>query len=179
MAQHIRRVAKETGYPLVILKPVKPYCVELMLRGWPGIHYEWCRWKKIRPLVNYVKKHSATMLIGYAYNERKRTRRKDFFKRDVAFPLISWKLSETDNLDYCIEKGYNWGSLYKIFSRVSCFCCPFKAIEDYRKMRKHFPELWQKMLDWDKHVVVINKGFSKRKTVHDLEDRFATEDKEG
>jgi len=176
MQENVRRIARQTPYPLVTLKPEIPYIVDLQLRGWPGIHHEWCRWKKINAIRYYAQKFNAMLLIGYAVNEKQRTRRKDYFKRNVAFPLISWGKTEEDNLSYCKEKGFTWGGLYNYFSRVSCFCCPFKAIEDYRKLRKHFPKLWQKMLDWDKYVVMVNKGFSKRKTVHDLENRFTKED---
>lgn len=179
MGRHVKEIAKQTTYPLITLKPKIPYMVELMLRGWPGIHHEWCRWFKRDTIKSYVEKFNAILLIGYSANEKLRTRKKDYIYRDVSFPLISWGKTEEDNLLYCKEKGFEWGGLYNYFSRVSCFCCPFKAIDDYRKIRKHFPELWQKMLDWDKYVVVINKGFSKRKTVHDLENRFASEEKEG
>ena len=46
-----------------------------------------------------------------------------------------------------------------------------------RKLRKHFPDLWARMLEMDSRVPGHNRGFHHYATVHDLERRFADEDR--
>ena len=75
--------------------------------------------------------------------------------------------------------GYTWGGLYDLFQRVSCFCCPLQRLGELRKLRKHKPHLWKRMLEMDALVPEHNKGFRMYDTVHDLENRFSNEDRQG
>lgn len=65
------------------------------------------------------------------------------------------------------------GGLYELFSRVSCWCCPLKPLEELRKMREHFPELWQELKDMDKKTWL---QFRHDYSVEQLEIRFAFEE---
>lgn len=56
---------------------------------------------------------------------------------------------EADCLKYCYEAGFDWGGLYEIFHRVSCWCCPLQSLDELRKLRTHFPDLWAKLLDME------------------------------
>lgn len=98
-------------------------------------------------------------------------------RKKAIFPLIEWGITEKDALAYCYKQGFAWGGLYNHFDRVSCFCCPFKKIGDYRKIRKHYPILWRWMLKMDK-LVNPNRGFCGWKTVHDPDSRFFEEDRQ-
>jgi len=61
-------------------------------------------------------------------------------------------MTETDCLQYCYDRGYNWGGLYEHFKRVSCWCCPLQSLEELRQLYKYYPELWQKLKEWDKRT---------------------------
>ena len=128
-----------------------------------------------------------TQYIGFAADEVKRTGcgndcagyEKNGVKR--LYPLIfDWDMGETDCLQYCYDRGFDWGGLYEHFSRVSCFCCPLSRIGELRGVRAKFPNLWGKMLEWDAELTSngTNGGFHGYKTVHDLDRRFAEEDRQ-
>ena len=86
---------------------------------------------------------------------------------DKIFPLIEWEWTESDCLKYCYKHGYDWEGLYNHFRRVSCFCCPLQRIDDYRNIRKHYYQLWRRMLDMDERNPSKDRGFYKYKTVKD------------
>lgn len=177
MYPHIEKLSKKVNFPLIRLSPRRPFAKELELNRWPSFRREWCRGRKVNALNKYARKHDATQLIGFTSDEVQRTKSKEMSKKAVAFPLIDWGITEKEALAYCYKQGFDWGGLYNYFDRVSCFCCPFKKIDDYRKIRKYFPKLWQQMLEMDK-VVNPNRGFYGYKTVHDLDYRFSQEDRQ-
>ena len=82
-------------------------------------------------------------------------------------------MTEADCLAYCKERGFDWEGLYDIFHRVSCWCCPLQSYDEMRKLRQHFPDLWQKLLYMDEHTWrTYVKGYSAKQ----LDTRFAFED---
>ena len=93
------------------------------------------------------------------------------------YPLIEYGITEADAIKYCRKLGYTWGGLYDIFNRVSCWCCPLQSIKDLRKLRKHRPELWAKLLEMDARQPSHSPGFKDYWRVQELEDRFGIEDR--
>lgn len=91
----------------------------------------------------------------------------------MKYPLVDWGMTEADCLVYCKERGFDWDGLYDIFSRVSCWCCPLQSLEELRKLRKHFPDLWEKLREMDKRTW---RQYLKNYSVEQLEVRFALED---
>lgn len=115
--------------------------------------------------------------IGFAVGEEWRTTSNDIAntKWPVRFPLIEYGISEKDAIEYCKAHGFDWGGLYEVFDRVSCFCCPLQGLAECRKLRKYYPHLWARMLEWDDQIE-NNRGFDHYMTVNDLERRFHFED---
>lgn len=190
MLKHIDLLEKQIGIKIWRLHPRLPFDFLMTRRpvrsrekrnikyigcGWPSPLRRWCTREKVGTLSYYCKAiPNIVNCIGYATDEkhRKIPERKGNFR----FPLQEWNITEANALQYCYNKGYNWDGLYEIFSRVSCYCCPLQKIGTLKKLRKHFPNLWQGMLKMDK-AILINKGFRDCNTVHDLEKRFSKEDK--
>lgn len=144
--------------------------------GWPSPLRRWCTYRKVNTIEKYYKSQSDFIsCIGFAADEAKRVPINPKKKWPTRYPLIEYDISEAEALQYCYDKGFDWGGLYKLFGRVSCFCCPLQRIGELRNLRKHKPELWQRMLEMDKGN---NRGFRGIKTVHDLEKRFAEEDRQ-
>ena len=160
MYEHLQRLETYIGRPITRLYPrasFEWFMFDFPKRdgslgyGWPQARAKWCNRVKCRAINRHSK--DATVCIGYAYEER--------FSRPQAtshmteagvtgrFPLLEWGVSETEALKYCKAHGFDWGGLYKHFSRVSCWCCPFKRTRDYETLRREFPELWQRMCDMD------------------------------
>ena len=93
--------------------------------------------------------------IGIAYDEPKRHQN---LPDNVIHPLYDWKITEKMALEYCYEKGFDWGGLYEHFDRLSCWCCPLKNNKELEIIYKNFPELWQELKDMDKKAYNKFKG---------------------
>ena len=186
MYEHIDTLEQYTGLQFVRLKA--PQTFEYLfyeyspprknpaLEGkvglsWAGPQNRWCTARlKTRIIDRYVRdvRQDCEIVhhIGIAADEPKRIREKHY-------PLVEWGMTEADCLAYCKERGFTWGGLYDIFHRVSCWCCPLQSIGELRKLRKHFPELWQKLLYMDAHTW---RNFRADYSAQQLEWRFNFEE---
>lgn len=194
--EHVQKVQQYIGREITVLHPKKPftyYMIEHDVKtrdgskrngyGWPSPMRRWCTRQKIDTIHKYCKSKygpgkNYASYIGFAADELKRTgcgnacsgESKDGHER--IYPLIfDWDMDEAECLQYCYDRGFDWGGLYKHFRRVSCFCCPLQRLGELRELRRIRPELWAKMLEWDGKIE-DNKWFYGEKTVHDLEKRF-------
>ena len=204
--EHVGKVQEYIGRDIVTVKPPKPFTYWMFQRpitakkgpnkgeihrignGWPSPSRRWCTRLKSNALNRYAKKSYGKnffQYIGFAADEVKRTGcgndcdgyEKEGVKR--LYPLIfDWDMDEAACLQYCYDRGFTWGGLYEHFRRVSCFCCPLQRLGELRTLRQKFPELWAKILEWDAAMPGHNRGFREYKTVHDLDRRFAEEDRQ-
>jgi 3'-phosphoadenosine 5'-phosphosulfate sulfotransferase (PAPS reductase)/FAD synthetase len=147
-------------------------------RSWPGPRMRWCtKHLKTEILDNYKKalldRYTLRQYIGIAADEANRTERKQNQDPSHRHPLIEWGWTEADALNYCKSKGYDWGGLYDIFSRVSCWCCPLQGFSELRKLREHFPDLWDRLKQLDAKTW---RDFRRGYTVDKIEQRFDLED---
>ena len=150
--------------------------------GWPGMKVRWCtgqlKTHLITKEVNRLKREkNALHYIGIAADEAHRCK-DDCHNR---YPLVEWGITEAQALQVCYDRGYDWGGLYEIYSRASCWCCPLQRIGELKKLRCHHPELWARLLDMDNRArAMFGPGplgqFKKNWSVARLEERFARED---
>lgn len=146
--------------------------------SWPSPQLRWCNSRlKANLLDRYTnrlqKAHKVIKLIGLAADEKHRLERKNNQNPNHRHPLIDWGWTEADCLQYCYAAGFDWGGLYELFPRVSCWCCPLKSLDELRKLRTHFPDLWGKLLDMEHRTW---KTFRADYSVDQLEIRFAFEE---
>lgn len=188
MYEHIEKLERDIPVPIVRLKAEKSFEYYLLYYrpkrknpddpragnvgySWPDARVRWCTSVlKIRVIDKYLKelktKYDVIQYIGIAADEKERI-------KEFVYPLVEWGMTEQDCLEYCYAKGYDWGGLYKIFKRVSCWCCPLQPLGELRQLRKHFPALWDILLDWQ------SKTWRKFKTdysVQELDIRFQFEE---
>jgi len=194
MYGHIDFIEKKTGIKIWRLHPRLPFeywmfhkpivarkgelkgKIHRIGNGWPSPSRRWCTREKIGAIEYFCKPiPNVINCIGYASDEDRKVFNPKYKTR---FPLQEWGITEKDALEYCYNKGYNWDGLYKLFRRVSCYCCPLQRIDELRTLRKHFPDLWKKMLEMDQARPEHNRGFKGYKTVKDLEMRFYYEDRQ-
>ena len=194
MLEHWDKFEKYTGLEIVKLYPRFDFTESLFTReikkrdgttrignGWPAPLRRWCTREKMNQIDKYMRTiENPVSCIGFAADEQKRADGKGVNDKryKVRFPLIEWDIDEAEALAICKRHGFNYGGLYDHFQRVSCFCCPLQRIGELRLLRRHYPEQWGLMLKWEKDAQE-NKGFRGYETVHDLERRFAEEDKQG
>lgn len=153
--------------------------------GWANIKFRWCTAVKINafrhialslpynPIEQKEIPEKALIQLGIiefqgiAFDEKKRAERSK--RTNVRYPLIEWGTTEQQALEYCYSKGFDWGGLYKIMKRVSCWCCPFSRISELKILHDNFPKLWNKLKEMDKKA--YNK-FRADYTVEQLTKKF-------
>ena len=153
--------------------------VPLYGNGWPGVKVRWCtgqlKTHLISKEVNRLKgEYQALHYVGIAADEPKRI-------KNEQYPLVDWGITEAEALKLCYDRGYDWGGLYEIYHRCSCWCCPLQRIDELRKLRHHHPELWKRLRDMDQRAIAQFGHnplgqFKQNWTVERLEQRFAAED---
>ena len=146
--------------------------------SWPGPKMRWCTDRlKTRPrtqfLRDYRKEYNIIEYVGIAADEEYRLRRKINDRENKRYPLVGWGMTEADCLQYCYDRGFDWGGLYEKFSRVSCWCCPLQSLPELRVLYHEFPDLWQKLKEMDSQTY---GQFRIDYSVEDLEKRFDLED---
>ncbi|CAK7024980.1 MAG: hypothetical protein DELT_02543 [Desulfovibrio sp.] len=156
--------------------------------GWPSPSRRWCTKEKTRAIHTYCNALTwqgygvpIVQCIGFAADEANRQEehyaKNKIAYQDFRYPLIEYGMTEADCLAYCKARGFHWGGLYNVFSRVSCFCCPLQSIENLRDTRILFPELWARMLEMEAMLPEGDKGrgYKDRTTLSDFEKRFAAD----
>ena len=191
LLEHVDKVEKYISRPIIRLKSDKDFmywAVEyphVMKNGRKKIGYgyptpftRYCtRELKTNVISRYLrelrKDYEVIQYIGIAADESKR-------KRDLNYPLIDWGMTETDCLKYCYDRGFDWGGLYEIWDRVSCWCCPLQSMDSLRKLKLYRPELWDKLRDIDKAINEYPRAqrnnYQFTKSFTDIERRFEVED---
>ena len=153
--------------------------------GWPGFTTSWCtgelKTHLITQEVNRLKKEkNALHYIGIAADEAHRCKAGP----QNRYPLVEWGVTEAQALQICYDRGFDWGGLYEIYHRASCWCCPLQRIDELRKLRRHHPELWARLRDMDDRArAMFGPGplgqFKQNWSVARLEERFAREEAKG
>ena len=154
--------------------------------GWPSATTRWCtKHLKLKLISDYLKnlknQHKEIIqCVGLAADELDRAQRDNNKKN--RHPLIEWGWTEKDCLDYCYSRGFDWGGLYTIFNRVSCWCCPLTPLSELKKLWWDYPDLWHKLELWEielsTHPNIGKRGkymFKGELSVFDLGLRFSKE----
>lgn len=179
MYEHVKQVENYIKRPITIIKSEKSFDYYMFEHektkgknkgkkgyGWPSMRCRWCTSSlKNKVIDDYLKKYKEEgyiEYIGIAYDEQERIKEKEY-------PLVDWKMTEKECLEYCYSKGFDWGGLYEHFDRVSCWCCPLKNLKELKILYTHYPELWQKLKEMDKKA--YNK-FRKDYSIEELEKKF-------
>lgn len=153
MYEHVEKLEKALPVPVVHLKEEKGFEYYLLRytperkdpdspyagrpgMSWAGPKNRWCTSVLKTAVINrYLsglrKNYEIVQYIGIAADEPQRV-------REYRYPLVEWGMTEKDCLDYCYERGYDWGGLYRLFDRVSCWCCPLQGLEELRTLRREF-----------------------------------------
>jgi len=144
--------------------------------GFPPNQFRWCTGElKIKPDIaprNEGQKINIVHYVGIAADEPLRIK-KHIGKNDKVLPLVQIGWDE----GLCALEAQYMDMLsptYETGERDGCWFCHNQSIKQLRKLRKDYPELWQKLLklDEDSPVTFHPDGH----TVHDLDRRFAAED---
>lgn len=171
----IKKKLKEEGIKYTELKPeisfIKKMLEKEVNKRDGSIQYGYglcggrCRWgttEKNKTIEKYLNKEYGEEYkeyIGIAVDERKRIEKQR--NKHKIMPLVEWKMTEKDCLEYCYLKGYYWEEnnirLYDILDRVSCWCCGNKNKKELENMRIYLPEYYLKNIELLKRIKINNK----------------------
>ena len=188
---HITTLRHPMGFEWLMFEEpkTKPYSIEKRLQrglptsgnGWPGAKVRWCTGQLKTHLVNREVRrikgeHRALSYVGIAADEAHRCKKEQY-------PLVEWGITEAEALQICYDYGFDFGGLYEIYHRASCWLCPLQRIGELKKLRKHHPELWARLLDMDSRAramfgVNALGQFKQNWSVERLDERFAREELE-
>ncbi len=189
--EKVKKIVEDAGIKFVTLKSPESFKYMMLehpvkrqkpLPGnpkgysWAGNRSRWCTSKLKTDLLSKYKnelssKYNVIEYVGIAADEEYRLKRES--NQEHEHPLVDWNWTEADALSYCYDKGFDWEGLYKHFSRVSCWCCPLQSLEELRKLRKFYPELWEELQEMDKATW---RQFKPEFSVEELDVRFALEE---
>lgn len=182
----IELLLKEHNIKFTELKPEYDFLYKMFKkpvkeRKTGNIHYgySWCggtcRWgtsDKLRYIEKYCKGNYE--YVGIAADETMRIEKER--KGNKLFPLVEWKITEQQALDFCYAKGYDWNEddidLYKILKRVSCWCCGNKNLKELKNYYKFLPDYWDKL---KKLQLQTSRNMKGKYSVLDLEKKFDKE----
>ncbi len=145
--------------------------------GWSSRQIRWCTQALKKQVVNQFINNlhdDVIQYIGIAYDEESR-HLKVKNNNSIVHPLYEWKITEAQALAYCLEKGFDYEGLYEHFSRLSCWCCPLKSLDELRAMYKYYPKLWEQLKEMDHRS---KNSYRKDLSIDDLELRFRLEELE-
>ena len=152
--------------------------ISLTGRGWPNMRNRWCtgflKAHLINKFSNTLKgEHKVLHYIGIAADEAHRC-------KNGQYPLVEWGITEAQALEICYDRGFDFGGLYRIYHRVSCWCCPLQRVDELRKLRRHHPRLWEHLLDMDERAKAmygtsVLGEFKRNWSVARYDKRFAQE----
>ena len=136
--------------------------------GWPDFRNRWCTALKRSAFKKTVPGKDVLEYHGISFDETERTdKNKD--GRDIEYPLIDWKMTGGDCIEYCYSKGFDWGGLYEKMSRVSCWCCPLSRIGELKILHDEYPDLWAEIKNMD---CKSYRKFRSDYTVDELTNKF-------
>jgi len=129
-----------------------------LTEGQPGILRRQCtsNWK-IEPIIKAARRHlgysprqvikkTARALIGISIDEAQRMKpaRERWITNE--WPLIDARLRRSDCLKIVGEVGL------PLPERSACYFCPFHSTEEWRRLRDHHPEEWNKAVEYDREI---------------------------
>lgn len=198
MEEHIRKVEEYIGREITVIKSDKDFMYwgtkhKKVVRstknpdkkpgetaigyGWPTPLRRWCTSALKRDVIDRYfselrKSYQIVQYVGIALDEPKR------IKDDRVYPLVGWGMTEADCLKYCYDRGFDWGGLYEIWDRVSCWCCPLQGLEDLRKLKTFRPKLWEQLKEMDEDFKNTCRPAFRNNSVSifDIERRFEVEE---
>lgn len=142
---------------------------------WPGDVYGWPntskRWCVDRLKTTILDKMPAIRYLGIASDEPERLEKLDGANRISPLAALNW--TEADCLEWCRQNDL-LSPIYQTGTRGGCWFCPLQSVDQLRRLRKDYPELWDLMLKWDLDSQSAFKPNGH--TVHDYDRRFELED---
>ena len=151
--KNVEEVEKHYGIKIIKLKG-EDFWEKVKDYGIPARDYRWCSEVcKLKPLRNFIEMHYEDDVLSFvgirkyeSFNRatKKRVYRNTYVKKQInALPIFHW--SSLHVWIYLLREKAPYNKLYeKGFDRIGCFMCPAMEMGEIYKIKKEFPELWEK-----------------------------------
>ena len=146
------------------------------IHGFPMTCGAWCNSRlKMQPIEEYKKAGNQFWYIGYALDEKNPKRQEKIANcTDLnMYPLVKAKYTEQMCMEWC-KSNRLVNPTYQLSQRDGCWFCHNQSLGQLKKLRNHYPQLWEKLMYLDIHSPVTFKPNGV--TVSSLEKRFLIED---
>ena len=150
--------------------------------GWCGGNCHWITAYKIRDIQRYMKDYGEhRQYVGICYDEPERWEKCD--REERLLPLVDWKMTQQDCLQFCYDRGYSWTEdagageidLYKdLVDRVSCWCCRNKNFDELKNYYDKAPKYWNALVEMEKRIgePMKKRSDGRTRTLVELETYF-------
>jgi len=162
---HVRRVCKQVGVPLDVVRPEADFFALCEKRGAPTIRRRWCMEElKLKPLKRYFDRldplrSQKDIVVFDGRRASDSWMRKRFFERIGTY----WNLHRILQV-YCVSPLWDWSDeqiaaylrehdlpgnpLYpKLGMGGDCLCPVYKCKDFWLRLRRHYPEQFQRLLE--------------------------------
>lgn len=171
----VKKLLEKLGIKYTELKPEIPFIDKMLnievhkrdgsIQFGYGLCGGRCRWgttEKNKTIEKYLKEQYGQdykEFLGIACDETVRIEKER--NGHKLLPLLDWKMTEQDCLEYCYNSGFYWEEngvrLYDALDRVSCWCCGNKNKKELENMRVYLPQYYLKYIDILKKIKKNNK----------------------
>lgn len=138
--------------------------------GFPAIMKSWCNSRLKANILNQYLEAQGEYIsyIGIAADEKKRLER---LNKNECSMLKKWGMTEKDCFEFLKQRDLE-NPLYKRRERLGCWFCPKQRIGTLEILKNDYPELWKKLLQWQRDSPY---PFKPTMTVFELDKRFTKE----
>lgn len=183
------KIEKDFGFKIVTVRDEQNY-VNLfntpitkgkrkgLLRGSPVCFGCWVqRDLKVKPLEKYNKAQPADCkyYVGIAKDEEDRLL--SLSKGNEISLLEECGFTESDAFELCKQHGL-LSPIYEFAPRNGCFFCPNAKEKEFRHLRDHHPDRWQRMLEMERTPGVVKKKYNRDLTLEEMEYNFDVDDRQ-
>ena len=127
----------------------------------PSSRARWCtRILKTLPMSQFHGNEPYVHAMGIRADESHRARGKKDLKKgeEILYPLIEAGMDKKEVKKLC-EKHGMLNPVYKWRSSLSCFCCPFQKLQDWKNLYINHPDLFMVAEKWEEMRNQIKRGY--------------------
>jgi len=155
----VEKVAEKYDWILKVLHPKVDFWSYAARYGTPSIKRRWCcKILKLQPIFDFVKvlPPQRANLIGFRKDEtakRRRERPEVWYLKKIRswvyYPIKTW--TQKDVMDYIKENDLPMPPWYRMGLKETCVCGAYSHKKEWMIIKAHFPELFQKFVELEKH----------------------------
>jgi len=154
--EYVKRICRQLGVKLNVARPTMTFFELALRKGFPTFRRRWCcEYLKLRPVQEFLKNKPASRVVFDGTRAEESLRRKSIQFREwknflncyLYHPILDWAAQDVNN--YIAKEKLPINPLYsKGFKRAAeCWCGLYKSVEEFRLLRQHYPEMFNKLLN--------------------------------